>query len=156
MSVVTAPERRSSNRAFTAIGVFFYFAMTMALYAAVTLLHPGTALDHLWSLNPGAHRELLMFRKPAGVLFLFVAAVAATAGFGWFRRRMWGWRLAVFGMCVQLLGDFVSLIRGDFLRGGSGLLIGGVLLIFLLSSKVKWNFNPAGETEPSVAQTGVH
>jgi hypothetical protein len=140
---VAAPKRRALNVTLTAIGFFCYFAMTMALYAGVTLLHPGTALDRLWSLNPVAHQDLLMFRKPAGVMFLLIAVVAATTGLGWFRRRIWGWRLAVFGICTQLLGDFVNLIRGDFLRGGAGLLIAGVLLVFLLNNKIKGNFSPA-------------
>jgi hypothetical protein len=83
-----------------------------------------------------------MFRHMAGVLFLLVAAVAATAGLGWFRRRVWGWRLAVFGICTQLLGDFVNLIRGDFLRGGAGLLIGGALLIYLFSDNIQKEFQP--------------
>src|SRR5215467_12034641 len=116
-SPVSAPERRSPSRAFTAVGIFFYFAMTMALYAAITLLRPGTVLDRLWSLNPVAHRDLLMFRRPAGVMFLLIAAVAAIAGLGWFHRRIWGWRLAVFGIGAQVLGDCVNLVRGDFLRG---------------------------------------
>src|SRR5215471_5562298 len=141
---VAAPKRRALNLAFTAIGVFCYFAMTMALFAGVTLLRPGTALDRLWSLNPVAHQDLLMFRKAAGVMFLLIAAVAATTGLGWFRRRLWGWRLAVFGICTQLLGDFVNMIRGDFLRGGAGLIIAGVLLMYLLSNKIRRNFSPAG------------
>ena len=151
-SPVAVPKRRSSSRAFTAIGIFFYFAMTMALYAAVTLLHPGTALDRLWLLNPGAHRDLLPFRKPAGLMFLVIAAIAAIGGFSWFRRRMWGWRLAVFGICTQCLGDCVNLIRGDFLRGGMGLLIAGALLIYLLSGKIRSNFDPVGEAGLPVDQ----
>ena len=145
-SPLTVPKRHSSNRAFTALGIFFYFAMTMALYAGITLLHPGTVLDRLWSLNPDAHRDLLPFRKLAGVLFLLLAAVAATAGLGWFRRRIWGWWLAVVGISTQVLGDCVNLMRGDLLRGGAGLLIGGALLIYLLSDDIKSNFNPAGDS----------
>ena len=124
----------------------------MALYAGITLLHPGTVLDRLWSLNPDAHRDLLPFRKPAGVLFLVLAAVAATAGVGWFRRRIWGWRLAVLAISTQVLGDCANLIRGDFLRGGAGLLIGGALLIYLLSDKIKGNFNSAGDCGGPVDQ----
>ena len=153
---VSGPEPRSSNRAFIAIGVFFYFAMTMALYAAITLLHPGTVLDRLWSLNPDAHRELLPLRKPAGALFLLIAATAATGGLGWFRRRLWGWRSAVLGIGTQVLGDCVNLVRGDWLRGGAGLLIGGGLLIYLLSSKIKKKFTPISDSGPSDDQKAAH
>lgn len=143
LSPVTAPRRQSSNRAFIAIGLFCYFAMTMALYAAITLLHPGTFLNDIWSLNPAAHRDLFPFRKPAGVMFLLIAATAAIAGYGWLRRRTWGWRLAVLGIGTQVVGDCVNLVRGDLVRGGAGLLIGGALLIYLLSDKIKSNFNSA-------------
>src|SRR6266496_2001135 len=138
----SAQRRPSSKRAFIGVGVFFYFAMTMALYAAITLLHPGTALDNLWSLNPDAHRQLLLFRKIAGFGFIILAAMAAVAGIGWFRRRMWGWQLVVFGMSAQIMGDCINVMRGDFLRGGSGLLIGIALLAYLLSNKVRENFSP--------------
>lgn len=153
---VKGPQPRSSNRAFIAIGVFCYFAMTMALYAAITLLHPGTALDCLWSLNPGAHRELLPFRNLAGVMFLLVAITAAIAGYGWLRRRTWGWRLAVLGIGTQVLGDCVNLIRGDWVRGGAGLLIGGGLLIYLLRSNIKNNFTPVTDSGPSTDQKAAH
>ena len=130
--------------------------MTMALYAAITLLHPGTFLDGLWSLNPGAHRELLPIRKPAGVMFLLIAATAPITGYGWLRRRTWGWRLAVLGIGTQVLGDCVNLVRGDFLRGGAGLLIGGGLLFYLLSSKVKRNFTPVSDSGPLTDQKAAH
>jgi len=153
---VRGPQPRSSNRAFIAIGVFCYFAMTMALYAAITLLHPGTALDRLWSLNPDAYRDLLPICKPAGVMFLLIATTAAITGYGWLRRRIWGWRLAVLGIGTQVLGDCVNLIRGDLLRGGAGLLIGGGLLIYLLSSNIKNNFTPVTDSGPSADQKAAH
>jgi hypothetical protein len=130
--------------------------MTMALYAAITLLYPGTCLDSLWSLNPGAHQELLPFRKPAGVSFLLIATTAAITGYGWFRHRIWGWRVAVLGIGIQVLGDCVNLIRGDLLRGGAGLLIGGGLLIYLLSTKIKNNFTPVRDSGPSTDQKAAH
>jgi hypothetical protein len=148
----SAQGRPSSKRAFIGVGIFFYFAMTMALYAAITLLYPGTALDKLWSLNPDAHRQLLLFRKVAGFGFIILAAVAAIAGIGWFRRRLWGWQIAVFGMSVQILGDCVNLVRGDLLRGGSGLLIATGLLAYLLTDKVRKNFIP-GENRAIADQT---
>ena len=110
-SLGSAQKNTSSNRAFIAIGVFFYFAMTMALYAGITLLHPGSALDRLWTLNLDAHRQLLQFRDLAGIGFVMLAAVTAIAGIAWFRRRLWGWQIAVFGVAVQLLGDCQSYPR---------------------------------------------
>ena len=64
----------------------------------------------------------------------------ATAGIGWFRRRLWGWKLAVAIIATQVLGDVVNCLRGDLLRGGTGVIIAGALLLFLLRSKVRAAF----------------
>ena len=96
-----------------------------------------------------AHQQLFEFRKVAGVGFVILAGVAAVAGVGWFRRRFWGWRIAVFGIAAQLLGDCINLVRGDVLRGGVGLVIGTALLAYLLTNKVRRNFNPGESRAPS-------
>jgi hypothetical protein len=31
-----------------------------------------------------------------------------TAGIGWFRQSLWGWKLAVVTMAVQIVGDVVN------------------------------------------------
>jgi hypothetical protein len=40
-------EEDQRPRGFVPIGVFFLFGATMAAYAAITLLEPGTVLDRL-------------------------------------------------------------------------------------------------------------
>ena len=81
-------------RGITAVGVFLFFGATMASFAGTTLTWPGTSFDRLWALNPTAHKQLVPFAKPAGTLFLLLAAMLALAGTGWFKHRLWGWRLA--------------------------------------------------------------
>jgi len=122
---------------FSAIGLFLFFGALMASLAAITLLWRGTSLDRLWSLNPTAYKQLAPFGGTVGILFLLLGTALATAGIGWFRRRLWGWRLAVAIIATQVLGDIVNCIRGDWLRGGSGVVIAGVLLLFLLQPKFK-------------------
>lgn len=60
-----------------------------------------------------------------------LCAALITAGIGWFRRRPWGWRLAVGIISIQVLGDIVNCFRGDWLGGGTGVIIAGALLLFL-------------------------
>jgi hypothetical protein len=127
-------------RGFTAIGIFLFFGATMASLAAITLLWRGTALDGIWVLNPTAYRELMPLGGSVGILFLLLAATLTVAGIGWFRRRRWGWRLAIAIIATQVLGDVVSCVRGDFLRGGIGVIIAGGLLLLLLRSKVRAAF----------------
>jgi hypothetical protein len=125
---------------FTAVGIFFFFGAIVASLAATTLLWRGTPLDRIWDLNPRAYNQLAPSGGAVGILFLLLGAALAATGFGWFRRRLWGWRLAVVIIATQVLGDVVNCIRGDFLRGGTGVIIAGTLLLFLLQSKVRAAF----------------
>lgn len=112
----------------------------MAGVAAVTLLWRGTPLDRLWVLNPTGHKRLAPPGSSVGILFLLLGAALTTAGIGWFRRRLWGWRLAVVIIVTQVLGDVVNCVRGDVLRGGTGVIIAGALLLFLLQPKIRDGF----------------
>ena len=132
--------RPKTPAGFAGIGIFLFFGATMASLAATTLLWRGTALDRIWMLNPIAYKQLAPFGSTAGVLFLLLSAVLTAAGIGWFRRRLWGWRLAVGIIAMQVLGDVVNCLRGDWLRGGIGVIIAGTLLLFLLSSQIRAAF----------------
>jgi hypothetical protein len=112
----------------------------MAVLAGTLLLWPRTALDRLWSFNPTAYKAFAPFETSIGSLFYILSIVLAIAAVGWFRQRIWGWRLTVTIITIQVVGDFVNLIRGDLLRGCVGLLIGGSLLIFLLHSSTRSMF----------------
>jgi len=133
-----AAGRRSPG--FTAIGIFLFFGAMMASLAATTLLWRGTALDRLWALNPMAYRQLAPLGGTVGILFVLLGAALTAAGIGWFRRRLWGWRLAVAIIAVQVLGDGVNCLRGDWLRGGTGVIIAGALLLFLLQPRIRATF----------------
>ncbi len=130
----------SKTTGFTAIGVFLFFGAMMASLAAATLLWRGSALDLIWALNPRAYKQLAPLGRTVGILFLLLVAALATAGIGWFRRRLWGWRLAVVIIATQLLGDVVNCVRGDLLRGGIGVIIAGALLLFLVQPKIRATF----------------
>jgi len=54
----------------------------------------------------------------------------AIASVGWFKRRFWGWGLAVAIISTQIAGDSINLVRGDFLRRGPGLAIAAALLLY--------------------------
>jgi hypothetical protein len=130
----------SKTPGFTTVGIFFFFGAVTASFAAITLLWQGTALDRLWEMNPSAHRELAPLGNKVGVLFLLLAASLTMTGIGWFRRRRWGWRLAIIIIATQVLGDIVNCVRGDLLRGGIGLIIAGALFLFLLQRKLRATF----------------
>lgn len=119
------------------MGIFLFFGAIMASLAATTLLLRGTALDRIWDLNPTAYKQLAPLSGTVGILFLLLGSALTIAGIGWFRRRLWGWRLAVLIIATQVLGDVVNCVRGDLLRGGTGVIIAGALLLFLLQPRIR-------------------
>ena len=113
----------------------------MATLAAITLLWPGTTLDRVWRLNPAAYAQLAPKGHIFGPLFVLLTILLLFAAIGWFRRRLWGWRLTVAIIAIQIIGDLVNCIQGDFLRGPIGLVIATALLFYLLHPSLKRTFS---------------
>ncbi|MGA8501871.1 MAG: hypothetical protein WB683_10005 [Candidatus Sulfotelmatobacter sp.] len=130
--------------------MFLFFGAVMASLAAITLIWRGTVLDRIWALNPRGLQQLATFGTLVGISFLALGAVLALAGVGWFRRQLWGWKLCVAIIAIQVLGDLVNCLRGDFLRGGVGFAIAGALLIYLLQPKIRAYFMKTQRRHPDI------
>ena len=110
----------------------------MASYAAFTLAVPGTILDQAWHLNPQGHAALVSLGRLIAVPFLFLATALFVAGVGWFRRRAWGWALGVALIAINLAGDLFNLVfRWELLMGTVGVVIAGLLLVYMTRSSVR-------------------
>ena len=144
---VEVSMRQEPTWALTAMGVFLFFGAVMALLAGKTLIWRGTLLDHMWLLNTPAYRQLAPLGKMAGVPFLVLSAALAVAGVGWFGRRVWGWRLAVFLIATQVLGNVINIFMGHFVRGAAGVTIASALLLYLLRPGVREAFAEHRATE---------
>ena len=139
--------RTHSPWAMTTVGVFLLFGAAMALLAGTTLIWRGSALDRMWVLNASAYEQLSAFGKTIGVPFLVLSVALLAAGVGWFRRRLWGWRLAAAIIATQVFGNAVSIIMGHFTRGAAGVTIAGALLFYLLRPGVRSAFTARRATE---------
>jgi hypothetical protein len=104
------------------------------------LLWRGTPLDRMWVLNLRAYNQLAPHGRLVGLLFLLLGVALLAAGTGWFRRRRWGWGLAVAITTIQVLGDLVNAFTGDSLRGAVGFIVAGALLVYLLRQDVRTVF----------------
>jgi hypothetical protein len=137
MQLTASPARLSG---FVPLGIFFFFGSLMATYAAITLAIPGTFLDKGWELNKSAHVQLAATGRIMAVPFAFLSVLLFLAGVGWFRRRRWGWVLGVTVIAVNLTGDLIHLALGDWLGGAVGIVIAGLLLIYITRSSVRSYF----------------
>ncbi len=68
----------------------------------------------------------------------------AFTGMGWFKRRLWGWALAVAVIATQVLGGAVNIFMGRIVKGGIGVAIAGALLFYALRADVKSVFQRGG------------
>ena len=136
----TSPVGNGFRPAIVSIGLFLVFGSIMAALAGTVLIWPGTALDKLWMFNETAHAELRRAGTYLGPLFWVLSIILLGTSAGWFRQRLWAFRLTVAIICLQLAGDLANLVRGDILRGGIGILIAGALLLYLLRSKIRTAF----------------
>jgi len=134
-------NNKQRPRGFVPIGVFFLFGATIAAYAAVTLLNPGTVLDWLWVLNKTGHAQLVSLGTGAGLGFVVLSALLSAASVGWFRRRYWAWLLGTTIIAINAAGDLVNLLIGEHLKGAVGVAIAGLLLIYMIRPAVRDYFS---------------
>jgi hypothetical protein len=111
--------QRKSHTGIAAMGIFLFFGATMASLAGVTLIWRGTILDRMWALNAPAYRQLAPFGRTVGIPLLLLGATMAVAGTAWFKRRLWGWRLAVAIIATPVFGDLVNALVGDLVKAAS-------------------------------------
>jgi hypothetical protein len=120
------------------VAVLMFIAAAIAAVVSFSLFVPGTPLDRMWILNTAAHEAFAAQAGHAATILLLVGALAAAAGVGLLRARLWAWLLAIAIFAVNALGDVVALLfTRDWPRGLAGILIDALLLFLLLRAKVR-------------------
>jgi hypothetical protein len=112
---------------------FFAFGGTMSLLTIVLLVFPGTKLDSLWNLNPDARVAFHSLGSWSILLMLAVGSACAFAAVGLWRGCLWGIRLAIAILLVNLIGDLVNVIARHDYRSLIGLPIAGAMIFYLAS-----------------------
>ncbi len=113
------------------LAIFFAFGATMCALTIVLLLFPGTELDSLWRFNPEGHLGLQSLGKAAIALMFGVGAGCAFAAIGLWRSAVWGIRIALIILSLNIIGDLLNaLLRHDY-RALIGLPIGGAMILYL-------------------------
>lgn len=124
-----------------ALVIFFFFGATMCLLTIAGLLFPGSVLEPMWRLNPDAHKAFQSLGRWSILLMIVVGSACAAAAIGLARRARWGWRLAIGVLAINLLGDTLNAIVRHDLRTLIGLPIGGALILYLTSKRVRELFD---------------
>ena len=154
-SGVTAPAGRPLG--VTLLSIFFAAGTVPSTATALALAFPGAWSEVMWRLKPEAPGQFAQLGAAAIPLMLTVAAACAGASVGLWIRRAWGRRLAMGVLGVILSGDALNAnFWGDW-RTLIGLLVGGTMLAYLFSDRVRAWFSASrlrGTTR--LCRRGVH
>jgi uncharacterized membrane protein (DUF2068 family) len=123
---------------------FFAFGATICALTIGLLLFPGTGLDSLWRLNPDAHLAFQSIGSWSIVLMVTVGTACLLTAVGLWQGTLWGTRLALIILSVNIAGDLVNaLFRHDY-RALIGLPIGAVMIFHLVRSEAQSKSVAAG------------
>ena len=115
---------------------FFCVLGTLASgLAAVMLIMPGSSLDVLWRLNPHAHEGFVEMGRWSVFVMSTVCLACASAAWGLWRRRIWGYWTAVTILTVNLVGDAINAFLLRDWRTLIGLPIAGLMIAYLLRKR---------------------
>jgi hypothetical protein len=117
------------------LAAFFAFGATMCVLTIVLLLFPGTFLDSLWRLNPGAHTAFQSIGNWSLAIMLVVGSACCLAAIGLWRGAIWGRQVAIIILVVNMIGDLShALLNYDF-RTLIGLPIAAAMIVYLARSE---------------------
>ncbi len=126
------PAQRS--RCHPWLAAFFAFGAMMCALVLALLLFPGSALDSVWRLNPEARLAFRSLGNWSFLLMLTVGTACLFAAIGLWRGAVWGTRVALTILSINIIGDIVNaLLRHDY-RALIGLPVGAAIIFFLVRS----------------------
>lgn len=115
---------------------FFAFGATACATTVTALLVPGGGLDFVWSINRGAQTAFQQIGTPLSVLLMAaVGTGCGCAAVGLARQKIWGRRLAIGILAVNLAGDSINAIARHGPRTLIGLPIGGAMIAYLWKAR---------------------
>ena len=137
------PLTRTARVAVVALGVFFLAAAVILVSVGGALLWPGTPLDAIWRIRPDRQALLVPYAHLGGPAFLLLAIPAVLASAGVFRRKRWGWWLAVGALAANGAGDAVQIVVGRPAEGVFGMNVAGTIIFGLTRPSMRAAFSPA-------------
>ncbi len=114
---------------------FFAFGVSMCVLTIALLLFPGTALDEVWRLNPDAHAAFQSIGDWSIAIMLVVGTACCLAAIGLWRGTLWGARIAIIILVVNMLGDLSNALLNYDFRTLIGLPIAAAIIVYLARSE---------------------
>jgi hypothetical protein len=125
------------------LAVFSAAAAILLVVTGLSLLIPGGPLDVIWGMAENKRAFLLPYGGLVGPAFLLRAIVSVVASVGCYRRRRWGWWIAVAALAANGIGDAAQTFAGRPFEGIFGVAIAALILFWLTRKTVRNQFSLA-------------
>ena len=109
----------------------------MCALTIVLLVFPGTKLDALWNLNPDARVAFQSLGSWSILLMLAIGTGCALAAIGLWYGKLWGVRLAIAILFINIIGDLVNVVMRHDYRSLVGLPVAGAMIFYLARSTIR-------------------
>ena len=143
MDVDERPDNEAARQrrplGITLLASFSVLAGIISITSAASLLAPGSWLEPMWSVNPRARAAFTSMGPWAAVLLTIVSVSCFASAVGLWRRRLWGYRLAIAALAVNMTGDLINGLARDP-RSLVGVPIVSALLVYLLRPAIRKSF----------------
>jgi len=125
------------------LGLLVFIVALIALIVGISTLLPGTPLDIVWNIKNSFPPDFrtIMIGKVFGSFILILGIVMMASVYGLIRGNKIAWWIIVIVFTANLVGDLVSVILGKGIDNIMGILIVGVLLIYMTRPSVRRYFN---------------
>jgi uncharacterized membrane protein (DUF2068 family) len=134
LKVADTPRPAQRSQCHPWLAAFFAFGASMCAFVLALLLFPGSPLDSVWRLNPEARLAFRSLGNWSFLLMLAVGILCLFAAIGLWRGTVWGTRVALSILSINIIGDIVNaLFRNDY-RALIGLPVGAAIIFFLVRS----------------------
>jgi Predicted membrane protein (DUF2127) len=132
---------KARPRRITALSIFFAVGAVISLISAISLLFPKSFLQPMWKLNPHALEAFHHMGFWAIVLMLVVSISCGLAAYGLWNGKLWGYRIAIGVLIINLIGDIYNFGTGIEPRAFIGIPIVALILFFIIKPEIKEYFS---------------
>jgi hypothetical protein len=124
------------------LSILVFFIAAIALVVGLSTLLPGTPLDIVWSIKnsfpPGF--KTTMFGKIFGSFILILGIIMLASAYGLLKGNKIAYWTILIVFIVNLIGDLLSVITGKGIENITGVVIVGILIIYMTRPTVRKYF----------------
>ena len=119
------------------IVIFLFLAFILSSLAGISLIKPGTILDMMWQSKKAELESMKPYVLVLGYFLVILGISMLVSGIGLIKKQTWAWWIALIVFSTNGISDLVSSISRAQPESLIGVLIVGLLILYLFKKNVK-------------------